>query len=154
MTHHEQIRTMLMLREVRGRLCRYMQAVGYRIRGGDRDLIFVRTRALGRFPGSPPRAWASRVFVRLDEEGAGTEVTLRWEFSTRGKVVSVWDVAYFRREVQGAVRTITGRKFNMKTLERAHLSVSLKTLSVYLTAFLTVSVTSVLVAIGDRKSVV
>lgn len=149
MIHDERVRTALTLREARGRLCRYLQAVGYRVAGGDLDVLFERTKALGQLPGSPPRTWPSRIFVNLGDDPSGSVVTMRWEISTKGKVVSIWDVSYFKREIQAAVRTVAGKNISLSALEKAHLNVSLRSLGIYVAAFLTFTVTSALVLIGE-----
>ncbi len=150
LTHTEKVKTFLNLREVRGRLCRYMTSIGYTVIGTDSDMLFERGNALGRIPGSPPRSWPVRVFAHIGKAHNGSEVILRWEMgSGMGRILSLWDVKYFRKEVQGAVKTAAARHVNMNELELTHTSSAVMTLLVYVAVFLTVTVMFVLMTTGD-----
>lgn len=149
LTHTETAQTFLTHREARGRLCRYMTGLGYKVIGTDNDLLFERGSSLGNIPGSPPRQWKIRVFAHISKAPNGTRVLIRWEFPKGVRVISVWDARYFKREVQGAVKTLGASEVSLKTLDELHTTNSLITLTVYLTAFLVIAVTTVLMAIGD-----
>lgn len=149
LTHTEKINTFLNLREVRGRLCRYMTSIGYTVIGTDADILFERGSAIGRIPGSPPRTWPVRVFAHIGKGSNGSEVILRWEMGKVARLLSIWDVKYFRKEVQGAVKTISARNVNMNDLELTHTSSAVMTLFLYLIVLLTLTVMFVLVAAGD-----
>ena len=149
LTHTEKVGTFLSHREARGRLCRYMSGIGYSIIGTDADILFERGSAFGRIPGSPPRAWPLRVFAHIGQGRSGSEVILRWEIPSSGRILSVWDVKYLRQEVKGAVQTITARNVDLNELETTHTSTAILTLGVYLAIFLTVTVPALLAATGD-----
>lgn len=149
LTHTEKVNTFLSLREARGRLCRYMSGIGYEIIGTDADILFERGNALGRIPGSPPRAWPLRVFAHIGPGKNGSEIILRWEIPSSGRILSIWDVRYLRQEVKGAVQTVAARQVNLNQLEATHTSTAILTLGVYLVLFLTLTVPAVLAATGD-----
>ena len=148
-THQETARSILTLREARGRLCRYFQSIGYRVVGGDTAVLFERKRALGFVPGCPPRMWPARVYAALEEGLTGCTVSLRWEVSTKGRIVALWDLEYFKREVRSAANSLLGTDPELKKLEKGHLSAGLKSLAIYMAGLLTLVVTGVLVAIGE-----
>jgi hypothetical protein len=149
LTHTEKIKTFLNLREVRGRLCRFMTSIGYTVIGTDSDILFERGNVLGRFPGSPPRTSPVRVFAHIGKAQNGSEVILRWEMGGGMKMLSIWDAKYFRKEVQGAIKTISARNVNMNDLELTHTSSAVMTLAMYVAVLLTLSVMFVLMAAGD-----
>ena len=148
LTHTEKIKTFLNLREVRGRLCRYMTSIGYTVIGTDSDILFERGNAFGRIPGSPPRTWPVRVFAHIGKGHNGSEVLLRWEMGTGMRLLSIWDVKYFRKEVQGAVKTAAARNVNMNDLEMTHTSSAVMILALYLAVLLTITVMFLLMTAG------
>src|SRR5579885_1831593 len=131
-----------------------MTSLGYTVIGTDADIMFERGNAIGRIPGSPPRTWPVRVFAHIGKGRNGSEIILRWELRSRGKLLSVWDVKYFRLEVEGAVKSCAARHVNMNELEMRHTSTALLTLFLYLAIFLTVTVMFVLMTTGDISMVV
>jgi hypothetical protein len=149
LTHTEKIKTFLNLREVRGRLCRYMTSIGYTVIGTDSDILFERGSALGRIPGSPPRTCPVRVFAHIGKGHNGSEVILRWEMGNGMRLLSIWDVKYFRKEVQGAVKTAAARNVNMNELEMTHTSSAIMTLALYVAVLLTITVMFLLMTAGD-----
>jgi hypothetical protein len=149
LSHTEKVKTFLNLREARGRLCRYMTSIGYTVIGTDSDILFERGNAFGRIPGSPPRTSPVRVFAHIGKAHNGSEVILRWEMGGAFKMLSIWDVNYFRKEVQGAIKTISARNVNMNDLELTHTSSAVMTLAMYVAVLLTVTVMFVLMAAGD-----
>lgn len=149
LTHTEKVKTFLNLREVRGRLVRYMTSIGYTVIGNDADILFERGNALGRIPGSPPRTWPVRVFAHIGKGHNGSEVILRWEMGSGMRMLSIWDVKYFRKEVQGAVKTAAARNVNLGDLELAHTSSAVITLALYVAVLLTVTVMFLLMTAGD-----
>jgi len=149
LTHTEKIKTFLNLREARGRLVRYMTSIGYTVIGTDADILFERGNAFGRIPGSPPRTWPVRVFAHIGKGHNGSEVILRWEMGFGARLLSIWDVKYFKKEVQGAVKTISARTVNLNDLEMTHTSSAIITLMLYVMVFLTVTLMFLLMAAGD-----
>jgi len=149
LTHTERVKTFLNLREVRGRLVRYMTSIGYTVIGTDADILFERGSPLGRIPGSPPRTSPVRVFAHIGKGHNGSEVILRWEMGGGLKMLSIWDVKYFRKEVQGAVKTVAARNVNLTDLEMTHTSSAIITLALYVMVLLTVTVMFILMAAGD-----
>ena len=149
LTHTERVKTFLNLREVRGRLVRYMTSIGYTVIGTDTDILFERGNAFGRIPGSPPRTWPVRVFAHIGKGHNGSEVILRWEMGGGFKLLSIWDVRYFRKEVQGAVKTTAARNVNLSELEMTHTSSAIITLALYVIVLLTLTVMFLLMAAGD-----
>ena len=149
LTHSEKTLTTLSLRETRGRLCRFMTGLGYEIIGTDADILFERGGPFGSIPGSPLRAWKMRVFAHITPGPNGSQVLLRWEIPKGGRLMSVWDAGYLRKEVQGALQTVSAQDVNLDELEKTHMSAAFMTLAVYLAAFLTITVTVVLMVTGD-----
>jgi hypothetical protein len=149
LTHTETVKTFLTMRETRGRLFRYMSSIGYTAIGTDTDVLFERGSGIGRIPGSPPRAWPMRVFAHLSKTKNGSQVLLRWEIRSGGRIMSIWDVGYFRKEIQGALKTVAAKHVNLNELETAHTTSALYTLLVYVGFFLMIGVTGVLMATGD-----
>lgn len=154
LTHTETVNTFLTQREARGRLCRYMTGLGYKVIGTDNDILFERGHPLGKLPGTPPKAWPIRVFAHLGQGRNGTNIALRWELPPGFRVLAVWDVKYLRQEVQGAVRTLGAREVKLQGLLEAHTSVAVLNLFVYLAAGLTLLVVTVLMSIGDLSMTV
>src|SRR4029078_12930159 len=115
----------------------------------DAYILFERGNALGRIPGSPPRSWPVRVFAHIGKGHNGSEVILRWEMGGGFKLLSIWDVRYFRKEVQGAVKTIAARNVNMNDLEMTPTWSAVMTLAMYVAVLLTVTVMFLLMAAGD-----
>jgi hypothetical protein len=126
-----------------------MTSIGYNVIGTDSDILFERGSAIGRIPGTPPRSWPVRVFAHIGKGHNGSEVILRWEMGGGFKLLSIWDVRYFRKEVQGAVKTIAARNVNMNDLEMTHTSSAVMTLAMYVAVLLTVTVMFLLMAAGD-----
>ena len=154
LTHSETVKTFLNLREARGRLVRFMTSIGYTVIGTDADILFERGNAFGRIPGSPPRTWPVRVFAHITKGHNGSEVLVRWELGGAARMLSMWDGGYFRKEVQGAVKTITARNVNMNDLEMTHTSSALMTLILYVAIFLTITVMFVLMTTGEVSVIV
>lgn len=154
LTHTETARTFLTHREARGRLCRFMTGVGYKVIGTDNDILFERGSSMGNIPGSPPRQWRMRVFAHITKAHSGTQILLRWEIPSVARVISVWDARYLKREVQAALQTLGAREINLRALDELHTTNSLITLAIYLISFLTILVATVLMAIGDISTTV
>jgi len=154
LTHTEKVKTFLNLREARGRLVRFMTSIGYTVIGTDADILFERGTPVGRLPGSPPRTWPLRVFAHIGPSPNGSEVILRWELRSSARMLSIWDVGYFRKEVQGAIKTVSARTVNMNDLELAHTNSAVLTLILYLAIFLTITVMFVLMTAGDISLIV
>lgn len=149
LTHTETVRTNLSMRETRGRICRFMTGAGFEVIGTDQNILFERGNSLGGLPGSPPRTWTMRVFAHLTPDPNGTRVLLRWEMGSPARLIAVWDVAYLREEVQGAVDTIRGRNIDMPELDRLHTRSGLLSLLLYLASLVTFGVTGVLALTGE-----
>lgn len=126
-----------------------MTSIGYTVIGTDTDILFERGNAFGRIPGSPPRSWPVRVFAHFGKAPNGSEVILRWEMTTGLRILSIWDVQYFRKEVQGAVKTTSARTVNLGDLEMTHVSSAIITLGLYFVVLLTVTVMFLLMTAGD-----
>jgi hypothetical protein len=133
----------------KARIARYLRAVGYNVTEDYDKIVATRRNSLEWLPGSPPRWWPARVIVDFAEEGIECRAKLSWHVATRGKIFSIWDALYFKREIQGALRAMDGAETRVSDLDAAHRSLARKTLMLHLVAFAVMGFTGLFAALGD-----
>jgi hypothetical protein len=140
--------------EARDRLCRFMHALGYRLRTVGDAIIFERSSPLGFLPGAAPRSWECKLVLMMEERLDGSAASLEWSITTQHRLYGPWELNYFKREMRDVALCLMGEPLSLKPLDRLHSKAASNAAAVFLSAFVTMGFSTAMFINGDLPVIV